>query len=91
LTIASRSAEPGRVLCCAAVAVQLMKLLIVLLSMLLLRCRFAVLIIGASLTNETALRGDIHRIALVDVCKGVFWNSDFLALMLLRARRHEVE
>lgn len=51
-----------------AVTMQLLKLLIILFSVLLLRCGLAILVICASLTDEAALRGDIDRVALIDVC-----------------------
>jgi len=50
-----------------AVTMKLLKLLIVLFSVLLLRCGLAVLVICASLTDKASFRGVIDRVTLIDV------------------------
>ena len=67
---------------------QLLKLLVILLRMFLLRCRFVCIIVivcVTALTYKASLLRDVNRIALVDVCKCMLWNTNLLALMLLAA------
>ena len=69
---------------------ELLKLLVVFLGVLVLRGRLAVRVVRI-LAYEAALVGHVHRVSLVHVGEGVFWNADLLALVLLAAATHEVE
>ena len=73
-------------------AMQLLKLLIILLSMLLLRCRLVRLIVCiAALADKTALLREVHWVALVYVGECVLRDTNLLTLVLLAACGQEVE
>ena len=63
-----------------------LKLLVILLSMLLLRCGLIVLI-GTTLANEATLLRDVNWVALVNIGESMLWNTNFLTLVLLATRR----
>ena len=73
-------------------AMQLLKLLIVLLGMLLLGCRLVRLIVCiAALADKTALLRKVHRVALVYVGESVLRDANLLTLVLLAASGQEIE
>ena len=63
-----------------------LKLLVILLRMLLLRCGLIVLI-GTTLANKATLLRDVNWVTLVNIGECMLWNTNFLTLVLLATRR----
>ena len=71
-------------------AMQLLKLLIILFSVLLLRNRF-ICLVRRSLTYKTPFLRNIDRISFISLGNSMLWNAYLLTLMLVTASRQKVK